>query len=103
MLPLERRAVLPLTDGLRSLTLQNGDRVDRTFGLDAIVTVSCERLFLYITLGSRDRLCVLRSTYHSILFLNRTSVFAVDIGARVLESFEFFRLRECVERFMLTM
>ena len=54
LLPLERRTVLPLTDGFCSLTLQNGDRVDRTFGLDAIITVgagervSCERLFLYI-------------------------------------------------------
>ena len=43
--------------------MQNGDRVDRTFGLDAIITgervlstVSYERLFLYITLGSRNRL-----------------------------------------------
>ena len=56
-----------------ALTLQNGDRVDRTFGLDAIVTVgagervSCERLFLYITLGSTDRLYELRSTYHLAL------------------------------------
>ena len=29
--------------------------------------VSCERLFLYITPGSRDRLCELRSTYHLAL------------------------------------
>ena len=74
--------------------------MDRTFGLDAKVgageRISCERLFLYIPLGSRDRLCELRSTYH--LALNRTSVFAVDIGARVLESFDFFSVCVSVYR-----
>ena len=38
-----------------------------------------------ITVGSRNRLCVFRSTYHLAL---ASSVFAVDIGARVLESFD---------------
>ena len=62
--------------------LQNGDRADRTFGLDAIVTVgagervSCERLFLYINLGSRDRLCVQKYlSFSTSLFVRlRTTV-----------------------------
>ena len=42
--------------------------------------VGCERLFLYITLGSIE----IVSANLIIFVLNRTSVFAVDIGARVL-------------------
>ena len=39
-----------------------------------------------ITVGSRNRLCVFRITYHLALALHLS--WPVDIGARVLESFD---------------
>ena len=70
--------------------LQNGDRVPSgSNSRPRLVTVGAGEQVMKdcscITVGSRNRLCVFRSTYHLAL---ASSVFAVDIGARVLESFD---------------